>query len=520
MAPAIVNPSREAVSASESILPGKSTKESQSSKKTPTSAGLSDRMKKLLTDPLIPHDITFVFPEEKHGSDPFRVTAHKMILTSASSVFNAMFFGPLSEKDSVKILDSDSESFSEMISFIYTDQVDVKIENVGGLLYLAKKYDIFDLENRCLDFIRETLDRKNVLQFIKFLSILGDSDINKLAWKVLDANGHFIINNNDMVRQLDGDIFLEILKRDTFCCREVDVFDALIWWTKKTKKFETDDQRKEFLQPFLSYIRFPLMTLKEFIQIVVPSGFLTSEEIMNVLTTTHKRKTKAESLLTPLFSKKIRALGQNLTMSLKDMQGVTHDSVRGRAGLTTSWGSPVSASNFSPSAVLAKQGNLFENIAAPGHRSVQLKLMQRVFLKDVVIENVPHRVCLDHFVTAIRVTDLDLDEIVSHTDYALKRDEAMTPRPARFDLSLASPLELCPKVRYQIDISIEHSPGMEDQTDKTGMTSVQRAFKASSKEEQEVIPGFTPGISVHVSHFNPMILMEEEARVSELTFMF
>jgi hypothetical protein len=142
--------------------------------------------------------------------------------------------------------------------------------------------------------------------------------------------------------------------------------------------------------------------------------------------------------------------------------------------------------------------------------------MQRIFLKELAIENVPNRVCIKDFVTAVRIIDLDLDEIVLHTDFALKRDDNNGPRPARFDLPFSSPLELCPKVNYRIEWSIECSPSKDD--DRTQLTKVNKVSKVNPKTDHD-IPGFVAGVSSHFTHYSSFVLMDEEARLSDITFM-
>ena len=60
-------------------------------------------------------DVHFTFPAI--GSE--KVSAHKLILASGSSVFKAMFYGQLKEGDTVEITDSNASAFKELLQFFY-----------------------------------------------------------------------------------------------------------------------------------------------------------------------------------------------------------------------------------------------------------------------------------------------------------------------------------------------------------------------------------------------------------------
>ena len=83
----------------------------------------------------------------------------------------------------------------------------------------------------------------------------------------------------------------------------------------------------------------------------------------------------------------------------------------------------------------------------------------------------------------------------------------MPPRPAKFDLELSSPPELCPKVRYRIDLSFELNE--DKKQDKTGFT------------QQNTLNQSVNGSAVYVSFdkYDKRLLEEEEMRVSQINFL-
>lgn len=113
--------------------------------------------------------------QQKHTDCSFRVDSttincHKVILSTASPVFEAMFFGPMAETRCIHITDISPVAFQLMLEFVYTDEVDMsqvtQIEDLMELYYCAKKYLLFELMLSCDQLIRKTLRHDNILQAI------------------------------------------------------------------------------------------------------------------------------------------------------------------------------------------------------------------------------------------------------------------------------------------------------------------------------------------------------------------
>lgn len=98
--------------------------------------------------------------------DQLHIKCHKLILSAASPVFEAMFYGPMSEKQCVEILDISPETFRLMIEYIYTNEINFEkesMENVIELYYSAEKYILTSLVTLCLDAIQSKLRFNNIL---------------------------------------------------------------------------------------------------------------------------------------------------------------------------------------------------------------------------------------------------------------------------------------------------------------------------------------------------------------------
>lgn len=96
-----------------------------------------------------------------------QVKCHKLILATASPVFEAMFYGPISEIGScIEILDMSLDIFQLMILYIYKGSIDfhqLTLEETIELYYGAEKYLLSELKTECLENIQLKLRFSNIL---------------------------------------------------------------------------------------------------------------------------------------------------------------------------------------------------------------------------------------------------------------------------------------------------------------------------------------------------------------------
>lgn len=121
-------------------------------------------------------DCTFCVEDKK-------IYSHKLILSLASPVFEAMFYGYFENESIIEISDITAITFNLMLEFIYTDQITgltndgtsqhslidrYSIETYIELFYCAEKYLLNDLREKSLRAISNGLDNSNILQVIEF----------------------------------------------------------------------------------------------------------------------------------------------------------------------------------------------------------------------------------------------------------------------------------------------------------------------------------------------------------------
>ena len=263
--------------------PCQSSEDWQTTKET-----VRDRTAFLFNNELM-SDIKFVVADsqDESNSTQIRIPAHKLVLAISSPVFHAMFYGQMAEKgEEVELPDTDYHALLEFLRFIYCDEVNLTFGNVLGVWYVAKKYIVPTLADKCRSFLEAKLDETNVFQILQEAKNLEESELEKRCWKLIDANTSTCLKS-DGVLTVSHDTLVSFLKRENLYAEEVHIFDAVKRWAKAKCEEKRLEPTGEALRGILGsnavdFIRFPTMSQKEFAYHVVPTGILASDDALEV----------------------------------------------------------------------------------------------------------------------------------------------------------------------------------------------------------------------------------------------
>ncbi len=217
------------------------------------------------------------------GSDE-KFFTHKYVLATSSAVFYAMFYGELAEKNSVVHLsDTNEESLQEFLRYLYTDECNLSTDNAMFVLYLAKKYIVPSLAEKCTEFLEANLASENVFILLKQAVQFVEDELVKKCWDLIDLNTADVVASDAFV-DVDKATLAELVKRESLNVEEVDLFKAVLKWSEaecSRKEIEANPENKRAVIGNAIYqIRFASMTPQEFAQNASQSGILTLEEIV------------------------------------------------------------------------------------------------------------------------------------------------------------------------------------------------------------------------------------------------
>jgi hypothetical protein len=212
--------------------------------------------------------------------------AHKYVLGTSSAVFHAMFYGGLAVKDSIiRLSDTNEESLEQFLRFLYTEECTLTADNVVAIMYLAKKYIIPSLDEKCLNFLLENLNPENVLDVLEQATRFDEKKLEKRCWEIIEFKTGKVVAS-DSFNNISQTTLAKLLKRDILKIPEVELFQAVLKWIDfqcSRKNLETTgENRRSIIGEAIYDFRLFSMRQTEFVEHVSKSGLLTSDELVPI----------------------------------------------------------------------------------------------------------------------------------------------------------------------------------------------------------------------------------------------
>ena len=233
-------------------------------------------------------DVKFVVPLSTGESESKKVIpAHKFVLAISSPVFFAMFYGQMAETtDSIELPDCEYESLLEMLRYFYSDEVILSGSNAMQVSYLAKKYMVPSLAEKCTEYLRENLDASNVFCILPHAQKFEQKDLEDRCWELIEKQTDEALNSDEFVT-VERSLVESVVKREVLNVTEVELFKAVDRWATKESERQgktPGEAKRDILgKEIVKAIRFPLMSQKEFISVVPDCNILTTEEIVDII---------------------------------------------------------------------------------------------------------------------------------------------------------------------------------------------------------------------------------------------
>ena len=218
------------------------------------------------------------------------IPAHKLMLAIGSPVFEAMFYGELAETaDSIELPDCDYDSLLELFRYMYSDEVNLSGSNVMGVLYLAKKYMVPSLADKCTEYLEDTcnVDPSNVFSILPFGLKYEEERLVYRCWEVIDKQIGELVKS-DLFATIERSLLESIVTRDSLTIEEIDLFEAVdLWATKECERqglvVDGALKRRVLGETLVKALRFPTMKLEDFTSVVLDSKILTQDEIVTII---------------------------------------------------------------------------------------------------------------------------------------------------------------------------------------------------------------------------------------------
>ena len=234
-------------------------------------------------------DVKFVLQKTDGESESKQVIpAHKFVLSISSPVFEAMFYGEMAEtRDSIELPDCEYESLLELFRYMYSDEVNLSGSNVMGVLYLAKKYMVPSLVDKCLEYLQKSLDPSNAFSILPSAQKYEEKNLLDRCWRMIDEQTEEAVKS-DGFAIIERSLLEAVVVRDTLTIEEIELFKAVdLWAAKECERqglaVEGPVKRRILGEKIVKAIRFPIIEEKDFASVVLASDMLTKEEIVSLI---------------------------------------------------------------------------------------------------------------------------------------------------------------------------------------------------------------------------------------------
>ncbi|XP_022202149.2 BTB/POZ domain-containing protein 3 [Nilaparvata lugens] len=209
------------------------------------------------------------------------IKGHKVILSAASEVFQAMFFGLLKENKQVKVEDLSAEGFEGMKTFIYTGEIAfISALHALSTYIAARKYLVPQLSNVCTEFIEQKLDASEVLEFCDICKIYKISEFKDLCMKIIQEKTDEVVDSDHFIYAEPETIEMILESPALKLNSEIEVFDNFERWAlaEVERRAIGDCDVASSFNNLKKHIRFFTMKGEEFVTRVAESRLLSHEE--------------------------------------------------------------------------------------------------------------------------------------------------------------------------------------------------------------------------------------------------
>ncbi|KAL7744657.1 hypothetical protein ACLKA6_017162 [Drosophila palustris] len=216
-------------------------------------------------------DVEFVVEEQ-------RLPAHRAILAARSEYFRALLYGGMSETTQRQIaLEVPLDSFKVLLRYIYSGTLSLATldeDAVIGILGMANQYGFQDLEMAISKYLRQYLALSNVCMILDAARLYNLEELTQVCLMFMDRNAADLLQH-DSFKMLSKESLEEVLRRDCFFAPEVEIFLAVWKWSKYNPDID--------IKTVVSFVRLPLMSLEDLLNVVRPSGILEPDKILDAI---------------------------------------------------------------------------------------------------------------------------------------------------------------------------------------------------------------------------------------------
>ncbi|XP_040282395.1 kelch-like protein 35 isoform X1 [Bufo bufo] len=188
---------------------------------------------------------------------------HKVILSSASSYFRAMFTSGLKESSDhvVELHDICPSVMSLVLDFMYRGRISIQEDNVEDILQASDRLRLHSLRDECVKFLDCHLDPYNCVGIMKFADMFSITSLSEKSKRMM-VEGFEEVSRHEEFLKLSKEELVEYLSNDDLAVsKEEVVYEAVMRWVK-----DGEGQGRAALKELLEHVRLPLLDVTYFLE--------------------------------------------------------------------------------------------------------------------------------------------------------------------------------------------------------------------------------------------------------------
>uniref|UniRef100_A0A914CMN9 BACK domain-containing protein n=1 Tax=Acrobeloides nanus TaxID=290746 RepID=A0A914CMN9_9BILA len=167
----------------------------------------------------------------------------------------------------IRVPDITTEALNHVLTYIYSEKVELEINNVFNVLYAAKKYLLTGLERECAKFLEDKVDAANVCYILTQAVLYENERLIQTCESIISFATADVVTSEEF-KSLDEPTLARILQFDKLKIGEWTLFQEVLKWAEvqcvKKSLNVTSENKRLVLGTALYAIRFPAMRATEF----------------------------------------------------------------------------------------------------------------------------------------------------------------------------------------------------------------------------------------------------------------
>ena len=170
------------------------------------------------------------------------INVHKLVLAANNNYFRSLLYIDMKEstEKKIKILVSNIRGFELLLKYVYTGKFrldNLNEEIIVHVLKMSNQFLFNKLEYEIFNHLKTTINIKNVCMIHDLATLYHLDDLAEICCSFTDQHALEVIRHESFYC-LSQATLKQMIKRDSFCAQEIDIFKAVKEWSARNPNEE------------------------------------------------------------------------------------------------------------------------------------------------------------------------------------------------------------------------------------------------------------------------------------------